>query len=137
MLTTLNTVIISIGSNENREENIQQCRESLTSMFSSIYFSSTSVTKPYGEQYKNDFLNQLVLIYSDQNLSDIQRKIKQLEKEIGREDEDKTNGSVKIDIDIIKWNDQVLKEKDWQRNYVKDLLSSLCENANLTQFSCK
>lgn len=137
MLTTLNTVIISIGSNENKEENIQKCRENLISMFSSIYFSSTSVTKPYGEQYKNDFLNQLALIYSDQNLCDIQREIKQLEKEIGREDKDKTNGSVKIDIDIIKWNELILKEKDWQRNYVKDLLPSLYENANLSQFSCK
>lgn len=127
----MNTLIISIGSNYNSEENIKLCRDGLRTIFQAIHFSSTSVTKPFGSQYKNNFLNQLVLTQTDQDFVEIQKQLKLLEKEIGRKKGDKTSGLVKIDIDIIKWNDVVTKEKDWQRNYVQDLLPSLYENADL------
>lgn len=124
----LNTIIISIGSNKNSESNIEYCRKALSKLFDFIIFSSTSVTKPFGVQYKNDFLNQLALARTGRALTEIKSMVKRIEKEMGRTIEDEEQGLVEIDIDIVKWNNEVLKEKDWQRNYVIDLLPSLYEH---------
>lgn len=117
-----------MGSNENSEGNMELCRGLLCEIFDTIYYSETSITTPFGEHYQNDFLNQLALAYTNQELEDVVCNLKLLEKQIGRNSEDKTKGVIKIDIDLIKWNDTVLKEEDWKRSYVADLLPSLHDN---------
>lgn len=124
----MNTAVISIGSNEDSEKNVEYCKQLLDSIFTTIHYSDTSITKPYGTQYRHDFLNQLALTETEMDLSEVVKTLKLLEKKMGREVEDKNKGLVKIDIDLIKWNDTIVKEEDWQRNYVTDLLPSLYKN---------
>lgn len=124
----MNTLIISIGSNINSTENIERCREALAIIFPTVLFSSTSITKPFGKQYKNNFLNQLALATTANNLEETNKLLKSLEKEMGRKNGDKDKGIVVIDIDIVKWNDTILKTEDWQRSYVADLLPSLYQH---------
>lgn len=127
----MNTLIISIGSNENSLVNIRLCRIHLYKLFDIIYFSAISVTKPFGDHYQRDFLNQLAIVRTTRELDELNLCLKELEQKIGRKKEDKANGSVKIDIDIVKWNDTILKQNDWERDYVADLLPSLYDNASL------
>lgn len=126
----MNTLLISMGSNENSETNMALCRGLLSKLFESITYSETSVTEPFGEHYQNHFLNQLALIQTFKGRIEVENELKLLEKELGRTAEDKSNGLIKIDVDLIKWNDTILKEEDWQRNYVADLLPSIFEEPN-------
>lgn len=121
----MNTLLISMGSNENSEENMELCRNLLSEIFSTISYSDTSVTKPFGEHYQNDFLNQLALAQTLRNRESVENNLKSLERQIGRSTEDKAKGLIKIDIDLIMWNDEILKKEDWARNYVADLLPSI------------
>lgn len=121
----MNILIISIGSNENSETNISLCRQLLCEMFDRIYFSDISITTPYGVQYKNNFSNLLACAHTDREKEDIESSFKYLERKIGRQPQDKKNGIVKIDIDLIKWNDIVLKPDEWERDYINKLLPSL------------
>lgn len=121
----MNKALISIGSNEDRENNLARCQALLASYFSDIRYSSTSVTSPYGSHYKNDFLNQLALVYTQLEEVSVYNILKQIEKEMGRSISDKEKGIVIIDIDLVIWNEKVLKPIDMERSYVRDLLSDL------------
>lgn len=121
----MNTLLISIGSNENSETNMELCRTLLDEIFEPIIYSETSITEPFGDHYQNHFLNQLALVQTIRNKDDVESELKLLEKQLGRTSEDKSKGLIKIDIDLIKWNDIILKEEDWKRSYVADLLPSI------------
>lgn len=121
----MNSALVSIGSNENPEQNLLGCCRLLAQLFPDILFSKTSVTVPYGNNYKNDFFNCLAVINTDIERQDCVNKLKQLERDMGRTPNDKFKGCVKIDIDLVIWNREVLKPKDLERSYVKDLLLDL------------
>lgn len=123
----MNKALLSIGTNEDRERHLALCHQLLEELFVDITYSKTSVTAPYGTSYKKDFLNQLAVIYTDKSKEDVSTLLKSMEKKIGREKKDKEKGIVKIDIDIIIWNEEVLKPADISRSYIVDLLPSLEE----------
>ncbi len=121
----MNKGLLSIGTNYDRETNLNICHQLLNDLFSDIIYSDTSITTPYGIDYENNFLNQLAVIYTDKNKEEISQLLKSLEKKMGRDSLDKQNGIVKIDIDLVIWNDEILKPADINRSYIADLLPSL------------
>lgn len=125
MYINMNKGLISIGSNKDKEQNLELCQQLLKAEFGNITFSKTSVTEAYGKTYKDDFLNQLVFIYTDQDKDYTATLLKSIEKKMGRSSEDKKDGKVKIDVDLIVWNNEVLKPEDMKREYIRDLLPDL------------
>lgn len=121
----MNKGLISIGSNKDKELNLGICQNLLKMEFEDITFSKTSITEPYGNVYKDDFLNQLIFIYTEKDKDCIISVLKALEQKMGRLVTDKTDGKVIIDIDLIIWNDQILKPEDMKREYIRDLLPDL------------
>ncbi|GAB6123376.1 2-amino-4-hydroxy-6-hydroxymethyldihydropteridine diphosphokinase [Dysgonomonas termitidis] len=121
----MNKALLSIGTNEDRESNLSLCHQFLDNIFTDISYSDTSVTMPYGTTYRNDFLNQLAVIYTDRDMDEVIRLLKSIEKDMGRNGTDKKNGIVKIDIDLVIWNNNVLKPEDFTRSYIADLLASM------------
>jgi 2-amino-4-hydroxy-6-hydroxymethyldihydropteridine diphosphokinase len=125
----MNKALICIGTNEDREQNLALCHELLNNAFTGMIYSDTSITAPYGTVYKNDFLNQLALIYTDKAKDEVAGILKLLEKSIGRSPLDKKNGIVKIDIDLVVWNGETLKPDDLGRSYIAGLLPGLHEKS--------
>ncbi len=123
----MNKALISIGTNVDRKANLALCHELLNAVFPEITYSDTSITTPYGNTYKDDFLNQLAFVYTLAAKEDVLERLKSIEKKIGRNATDKINGKVKIDIDLVMWNDEILKPDDMKRSYITDLLSSLTD----------
>lgn len=121
----MNKALLSIGTNEDREANLDFCHNLLGELFEDIIYSATSITVPYGNSYKNDFLNQLAIIYTDKEKDDVSHLLKSLEKEMGRNEADKEKGIVKIDVDLVIWNDEVIRPTEISRTYITDLLPSL------------
>ena len=60
----MNKALISIGTNVDRKANLALCHELLNAVFPEITYSDTSITTPYGNTYKDDFLNQLAFVYT-------------------------------------------------------------------------
>lgn len=121
----MNRALICIGSNDNREENVAACKSFMEKIFSNILYSDTSITIPYGSSYKWDFLNQLAVFKTDKDKEEVIRSLKKIEVKMGRKPEDKKSGLVKIDIDLLCWNEEVLKPEDMQRKYVTELLPTI------------
>ncbi len=93
--------------------------------FAPIVFSAVYESEPHGGKYKRPFLNMLARFSSDLSEEDINEKLKNLERKMGRKMEDKNIGRVIIDIDIICVRDVVLRPKDFERDYVQKLLGDL------------
>lgn len=129
----MNTVIICIGTNYCSEYNIRCCKDILNATFRDIVYSDCIDTKPYGDRYVVDFKNQLGCFSTDLDAQNILIKIKEIESKMGRTKQDKLIGRVIIDIDLIKFNDDILKTKDWSRSYVQEMLPSLYEHCLLRQ----
>ncbi len=123
--TVMNTFIISMGSNENRAENMSRCRYLLSEIYPDAVFSDMIGTEPFGETYQSAFYNQLALVHSEDDELIIIDKLKKIEQEIGRQPEEKSKGIIKIDVDLLVVNGNVVKPEDFERPYINDLFNNL------------
>lgn len=131
----LNRVVLCLGSNLNRESKIEEAAVLLRSCFDSIRFSEAVYTESEGEDsLSGPFLNQVAIAYTRYAPVEIHAALKQMEYVLGRRPEDKLKGLIPIDIDLLQWNEQILKEEDLKRSYIKESLDKLLsehKNPNL------
>lgn len=120
----MNTFIISMGSNENRTENMSRCRCLLSKYYPDIMFSEMINTEPFGDNYQSDFLNQLALINSEDDDLTMTERLKKIETEIGRQSEEKSRGIIKIDVDLLVVNGNIIKVEDFERPYINNLFEN-------------
>lgn len=121
----LNKVIISLGSNQEKEKNIEMANQLLDSHFDSIHFSEAVYTQPFHMENPALFLNQVAIAFTSENPDQIVDVFKQMERQLGRKPEDKSKGNIPIDIDLLQWNDEILKPSDFHRPYIQSALASL------------
>ena len=78
---------ISIGSNEQRRENMELARRRLTELFSGIRFSEEEETAPLFFHRPNLFSNQVACFASDNPVEEVTACLKAIEREAGRKPE--------------------------------------------------
>lgn len=125
-MSTSNRIILGLGSNERKETNMQEAIRLLHACFSSLRFSDPVVTDPVGFPVSEaPFLNCVAVGCAAEDPEAIRRILKAIECRLGRRPGDKAAGRIPIDIDLLQWNESVLKPGDLSRRYVTDGLSSL------------
>lgn len=101
-------VFIALGSNiGNLEENLNNAIKKLAEFSEIKKISSFYKTKPQGFLEQADFLNGVCLINTDLKPQDLLKKLKEIEKEMGRKKTFKDGPRI-IDLDIIYYDDIVL-----------------------------
>lgn len=119
----LHEVIISLASNENQEENLAKAKEQLTQLMAEVHFTSAIWTDPVNTSRKEPYLNQLckgTTTFGEGLLCEV---LKETEKRIGRVHNE--DGIVAIDLDLLEYDGQRHHLRDWNRDYVKNLISEL------------
>ena len=142
----LHEVIISLASNENQEANLAKAREQLTQLIADVHFTSAIWTKPYyNDHVQSSMFNvQSSMVNGQSSMFNVQSKnylnqlckgttafgegllgevLKETEKRIGRQHNE--DGIVAIDLDLLSYDGQRHHLKDWNRDYVKNLLDEL------------
>jgi len=121
-------VILSLGSNYNEQQNMAFAVEQLKKLFLSIRFSESYYTEPVGSSYSvGKYLNQVAIAYTGYSADEIKPMLKEIEAAAGRTPQLKAEGKIPLDIDLVKWNDWVLKPADLEQDYVLKGLSDLEE----------
>lgn len=120
-----NRIIMLLGSNRNAEENMKLAEAELRDYFPQIAFSDPVYTEPVGTNYTTPFLNRIAVAYTSDRPEEIIVCFKIIEQILGRTPADKQTGSIPIDIDLLQWNDQILKKEDVKRDYVVEGIRSL------------
>ena len=117
--------LICIGSNYNRKENLLLARRRLTALFPSIRFTGEQETRPLFFRNPALFSNQVARFYTDADAERVVKELKTIEKEAGREKEDKKREKVCLDIDLLVFDNRVLKPEDLKRDYILKGLEEL------------
>lgn len=121
----MNLCVLSISSNEKASENLKEVKLQLQSLFSDVYFTQIVKTTPYGSGYKSNFQNLLAEFTTSGDMQVVAAQLKQLECNMGRSPEMKTQKRVPIDLDIIIWNKSIVRDDYYKFAFIQELISEL------------
>lgn len=113
----VHTCHICLGSNVSAAY-IRLARELLTGLFPDIHFGKEVITAPVGLKNPAYFTNQtarFTTILTPEELSPI---LKHLEKRAGRTIKNVNKEVIRLDVDLVKYDDTILKNGDWERLFI-------------------
>lgn len=116
--------VIAIGSNVEQTRNIEKAKEKLNALLPTVHYTHALYTKPIDIQ-SDKFLNLLAWGETDISLSEIEKYIKEIEMHCGSVKEQKQQGIVALDLDILLFDKMRLHEKDWKREYIQILMNEI------------
>lgn len=117
--------LLCLGSNIDRRLRLEIARKALIHLFPDIRFSDEMETEAIGNGFLSPFSNQVALFQTSLSTEEIRSILKDLEQTNGRLPEDKTKGIVKLDIDLLKYDDLILKPKDMEKEYIQKGITQL------------
>lgn len=113
----MNRFVLSLGSNSSdRYEKMDMTIERLNSLLNIEAASSVYETLPWGGGDKL-YINCVMAGTTAMDKENLIEMTKKWEKQCGRDEEAKKHGIVPVDIDIVIWNDAVLRPKELSRDY--------------------
>ena len=119
----MHRIILSIGTNFNRESNAKLVKGIISEAFHKVQFSEELLTEPVGDVLSDKkYLNFLACGFTEDEPEQIVAKTKQMETQCGNTEFLRNEGKIAMDIDLLKYNDQRFHESDWSRDYVKKLI---------------
>ena len=110
--------LISIGSNTNRDVNIKLAQKELSIHFQDIYLGKEQDTIPIGMLNPAHFTNQLAKCSTTLSIDEVKNIFKKIESQAGRLSDDKMDGIIKLDIDLLIYDNLVLKENDMKKDFI-------------------
>jgi 2-amino-4-hydroxy-6-hydroxymethyldihydropteridine diphosphokinase len=117
--------VICIGSNCDREANLGFARQRLAERFPNICFASELETLPLELHSADLFSNQVALFHSEAGERQVIDTLKAIERAAGRCQADTATDKIRLDIDLLRYDDRVLKPDDWHRPYVEEGVKEL------------
>ncbi|MCA9401847.1 MAG: 2-amino-4-hydroxy-6-hydroxymethyldihydropteridine diphosphokinase [Candidatus Omnitrophica bacterium] len=115
----MNQVIIGLGSNIEPKKNIYEAFLHLSHEFLVTAKTAFTPTKAIGHKPQPDFINGCVLIETPLSQRELTHKLKKIELDMGRiRTADKYAPRV-IDLDVIVWNDEIVDQDVYQRDYLR------------------
>lgn len=117
--------LLCLGSNSNAELHLKQAETALGFPFPDIRWGKAVNTLPEGDQSKTpSYLNRIACFRTTLEANEVARICKEIERENGRTPEDKDKGLVPLDIDLLKYDNRVLKPADLSKDYVRKAMEA-------------
>ncbi len=117
-------ILLALGSNVAAELHIEQAKARLSAVFPQLRFSRSLITPAIGI-VSPPFINCLAEGYCSVPLEGVLVTLKDIEAQMGSVSEEREKGIVKIDIDLLQFDDTKRKADDWSRDYIQLLLNEL------------
>ena len=120
-----NIAAISVGSNIDPDENIPKAKALLEADHVVLAESAFVTTSPIGFLEQADFINGAWLIETELVCEDLQAALKMIENQCGRKITANKFGPRTIDLDVVVWNDQILDDDVYERDFLKQALAEI------------
>ena len=109
------TFLLCLGSNHEPEKQLAFARQMLMESYPDIRFSAEVETLPIGLRNEAHFHNQVARFQADATIDEVRHRLKHIERMAGRNEADKQREIIRLDIDLLQADDQVLKPEDMER----------------------
>lgn len=119
-------LIISIGTNIDHDLNMTLAKRALLTLLPDMTFTTEKWTNPVDAE-SDKFLNCLALATTRHGAKQIVRAFKQIERKCGDTKGKRSKGTITVDIDILKYDDEIFHKEDWQRGYIRALMREINE----------
>lgn len=141
MTNETHKVLLCLASNCQQEQNMEAARSLLSGLLADLHYTTEHWTEPVATHgdwlpvqtdsaqgasphvLRVRYLNQLATGVTDMEAADLNLRLKEIEQQLGRKHD--KSGVVTIDIDLLQHDDTRYHLRDWERDYVKDLLVEL------------
>ena len=123
-MLTEHRIILSLGSNTDATTNIGKVCDILRCQLGNVRFSRVLSTEPIGIGGPC-FLNCLCLATTSLTISEVTEMAKRIEALMGSTHEERMEGRIKIDVDLILYDGIRHHIDDWERPYLKLLMSEM------------
>ena len=117
------SVIISLASNSDQQKNLAAAREQLSLLLGDLHFTQERWTEPVNTHRQEPYLNQLCRATTNLGANLLNEVLKELERRLGRTHNEE--GIVAIDLDLLEYDGERHHLRDWERDYIKNLLIEL------------
>lgn len=120
-----NECIVGIGSNINPEENVEAALTILKQEVDVSGIAAWVKTAPIGITSQNDFINGAVKVHTSMPRQEFKNYLKNLENRLGRDRSCSKFGPRVIDLDIIVWNNEIIDNDYYTRDFVRKSVDEL------------
>lgn len=118
-----NYIVVSIGTNYCQQENMYYAKKKLSIILGEqATFTQELWTAPIGID-SDKFLNCICIASTKHTMLQLHKAFKKLERQCGRSKKNDSEKKIPLDIDILFYGDEKFHIQDWNRDYVKILLS--------------
>ena len=114
--------MIALASNQEQEQHLHIARQQLEHILAVSKYTEAIWTDPIRSTRPCRYLNQLLYAETEMTCEDLEQALKHIERKMGRMPEDREKGIVKIDLDLMRYDNQRYHLPDWERCYIKNLL---------------
>lgn len=121
------TCIFCLGSNTDSSVNIPFARKLIEEYFGNVTFGKSMTTHPINLENKSVFINQLGFFRTNLQIDNINREFKNIEHTCGRQAQDKQNEIVKIDIDLLAFDNKPIKNKELSFPFITEGMKEIKE----------
>ena len=111
--------LLCMGCNLDRTAHMTSARRDLENHFPGIRFGTEMETEAIGSGFLSPFSNQVALLHTSLSAQEVHTLLKQIERNHGRVPDDKAQGIVRMDIDLLTYDHVVLKPADIEKPYVQ------------------
>lgn len=115
----MNSAVIGIGSNINADKNIEKMLAILKTKVEIVQVSSMISTHPIGIENQPDFTNGAVLIQTNLTQNQLNKLLKAVEDQMGRDRSVPKFGPRCIDLDIVVWNGKIIDKDYYTRDFIR------------------
>lgn len=123
----MNTCIIGIGSNIEPEKNIRAAISLIGDEHELVLVSNLIITSPLGIKDQPDFLNGAARIRTSFSEEEFVKYLKNVEDRLGRDRSKPKYGPRTIDLDVVIWNNRIVDQDYYERDYLRVLVSEVQE----------
>ena len=121
----MNRVIVALGSNIEPDKNIRKAKEILVQEYHVLAESCFKMTKPVGNFPQADFINGILLLETELDSEQFKAALKSIESQLGRGEGHKPDSPRTIDLDIVRWNEAIVDQDFYERDYLKQSVLEL------------
>ncbi|MFT5426579.1 MAG: 2-amino-4-hydroxy-6-hydroxymethyldihydropteridine diphosphokinase [Gammaproteobacteria bacterium] len=125
------SIIISVGSNIDPHKNCEAAKNILQDETNFKAVSEYIITEPWGYKDQADFLNGAFWLETESDYATFNAYLKEVEKRLDRIKHGNKSGPRTIDLDIIVWDNAIIDDDFYNKDYVRIPVTELIESHSL------